>query len=76
MGMAYCATVNPLPNDFAETICCATLTIELPHAAPGPLNPSSVPNGFGGCFTLSMINSTRKKIKYRMWKITKDLIIT
>lgn len=57
---AYFATVNPLPKDFADTICCATLTIELPHAAPAPLKPSSVPNGFGGCFTLSIINSIKK----------------
>lgn len=48
---------NPLPNDLADTIWWATFTIELPQAAPAPLNPSSVPNGFGGCFTLSMISS-------------------
>lgn len=55
----YFATVNPRPNDFAVTIWWATFTIELPHAAPGPLKPSSVPNDFGGCFTLSITNSVQ-----------------
>lgn len=55
------AMANPRPNDLADTIWCATFTIELPQAAPAPLNPSSVPNGFGGCFTLSIISSVETK---------------
>lgn len=59
----YFAIANPLPRDLADTIWWATFTIELPQAAPAPLNPSSVPNGFGGCFTLSMISSGNGKKK-------------
>lgn len=53
MFFNYLATVNPLANDdFPDTIWRATLTIELPQAAPGPLNPSSVPNGLVWFLTL------------------------
>lgn len=55
------ATVNPLFNDLALIICCATFTMELPQAAPAPLKPSSVPNGFGGCFTSAIVNSAIEK---------------
>lgn len=46
--IAYFATVKPRFSDLPDTICRATFTIELPQAAPAPLNPSSVPNGFEG----------------------------
>lgn len=38
--------MNPRPKCFPETTFWATLTIELPQAAPAPLNPSSVPCDF------------------------------
>lgn len=69
----YFAIVNPLFNALAFTIWWATFTIELPQAAPAPLNPSSVPNGFGGCLTSAMVNSVKDKIRqiliHMMWFI-------
>jgi len=48
MSLLKFATVKPRFSDLPDTICRATLTIELPQAAPAPLNPSSVPKGFAG----------------------------
>lgn len=62
--VTHLATVNPRDNDLAETIWWATLTIELPHAAPAPLKPSSVPNGFGGCLTLSIVSSRKNRNRF------------
>lgn len=65
----HLATANPRDSDLAETIWCATLTIELPQAAPAPLKPSSVPNGFGGCLTLSIVNSENvQTIRIRIYE--------
>lgn len=51
----HLATVNPREDSERPlTISWATFTIELPQAALGPLNPSSVPNGFGGFLTPSI----------------------
>lgn len=69
--ISHLATVNPLAIDDADlpdTIWRATLTIELPHAAPAPLNPSSVPNGFVWFLTFEKAGggaaeSKNKKIK-------------
>lgn len=39
--------MNPLENGrFRLTIWCATRITEEPHAAPAPLNPSSMPSDF------------------------------
>lgn len=62
---SYFATVKPRFSDLPDTICRATFTIELPQAAPAPLNPSSVPNGLDGFLTSAMYS----RMKNRFWLV-------
>lgn len=57
VSQTYLATVKPRVMDFPDTICRATLTMDVPQAAPSPSKPSSVPKGFVWFLTLANVGN-------------------